>query len=811
MIEFVAAQNNLNSLIAWVNDNTTEVNLNESDTRLKLINRLLFECFGWELQDCKTEERIEGKFIDYALYCPQCLLIVEAKREGIYFELPIGKTTRKQPIAYFNKYFPNVYQAIEQSMDYCQKHGTPYGAVCNGRQLIAFLAWRNDGRRPLDGKALVFDSLQSLYDDFVLAWNCLSKPGVTEHRLSSVLLEVAVTPIPEKLSKTINEYPGFKRRNELQTELQILSEIFIEDISSIDDIKHEKEFLKECYCESGALSQYALLSKELLKARYSAIFQEKGEISRIEPATTKKGLHPDLLAKGISNRPILLIGDRGVGKTIFIKHLYQVRAADILSHAIVFYIDFGHSPILDSDLQPFIIEEIKTQLLTKYNIDVEESKFVHGVLHIELERFNKSIYADLKKTNPAEFEQKKLEYTAKQLSDTENYLRKCLNHIEKGHKKQIVIFLDNIDQRIYEFQNQAFLIGESIAHNWPVTVFISIRPQTFYKSRVSGTIGAYHPKAFTIEPPRVDMVVNKRLNYGLASMERGDFSSLRDLFISSEKLKDYINVLIYSFQNNRHLIRFLDNMSGGNIRLALDFVRSFIGSGHVDTAKILDIYKNTGQYFVAPHEFLRAVLYGEHEYYYPDASEILNLFDISTPDGKEHFLAPILLEQLIRWSQKSTTDGFVPLSEIYQYAQSIGFTPIQVDWILQRLLHRNLIELPEKAPAVEEPASNLHFRITTVGVYYVKKLIKQFTYVDGMIVDTPILDKDFRDKIVDAETIDERLERAPIFLRYLDNEWQTLPTTKLSFSWPSIRSGVNRDIEYIIGRRLMKEEDEEEE
>ena len=160
------------------------------------------------------------------------------------------------------------------AVSYCQSHGTPYGAVCNGHQLVVFLGSRNDGRPPLEGQALVFDSLQTLNDNFLVAWQSLSKPGIMSRRLSIELQEAAVAPVPEKLSKTIHGYPGFKQRNPLQTDLQILSELFIEDIAKVGAEGEEEDFLRQCYCESGALSQYAVISKELLLARYSTLFQQ---------------------------------------------------------------------------------------------------------------------------------------------------------------------------------------------------------------------------------------------------------------------------------------------------------------------------------------------------------------------------------------------------------------------------------------------------------------------------------------------------------------------------------------------------------
>ncbi len=63
----------------------------------------------------------------------------------------------------------------------------------------------------------------------------------------------------------------------------------------------------------------------------------------------------------LSRRPILLIGDIGVGKTMFIKHLYQVREPEVFANALVFYIDFGYKPTLEKDLRTFIESEIVDQ------------------------------------------------------------------------------------------------------------------------------------------------------------------------------------------------------------------------------------------------------------------------------------------------------------------------------------------------------------------------------------------------------------------------------------------------------------------
>jgi len=796
-VEFEEAEKNLKELIDWVAQTAPDQDLNEATTRLRLIDRLFFECLGWDREDCTAEERLDGQYIDYSFNCPERLLVVEAKREGVYFELPVGTNKLKYNIDFFLRRAGDVGNAIRQAMGYCQSGGAPFGVVCNGHQLVAFIASRSDGRPPLEGRALVFDSLRHIEENFLVAWQCLSKPGVTSRGLHKELQDTAVAPVPEKLSQRIPGYPGFKRRNALQTDLQILSELFVEEIPSLGANGDDEEFLRECYSPSGALSQYATVSKGILRARYSALFQEVAAGPSMRPATTKKGLSPEVLAQSLSRRPILLIGDRGVGKTIFINYLYRVDGKDIFANTLVFYIDFGSKPAIVEDLQRFVRDELTRQFSDVHGIDIYERNFVNGVLHLDIERYNKGIYRDMRETAPEMFEMKRIEFLEQRLADKDSYLRTCLTHVSNGRKKQVVIFLDNVDQRPSEFQENVFLIGQAMAANWPVVVFISIRPETFYRSRLSGTLSAYHARAFTIAPPRVDEVVRKRLRYGGLSMALG---SDQEVTVKAESLHDYLQVLDYSFTQNRWLIEFLDNMCGGNIRLALDFLSTFIGSGHVDTEKILKIYRDKGAYFVPVHEFVRAVIYGDHEHYSPVASEVVNLFDITTPDGREHFLSPILVTQLDRWSQDSTQDGFVDAAKVYSYMQALGFQPRQIDWALTRLLRRNLIEAPSKSREYSANETGSHYRITSVGAYYVRRLIRTFAYIDAMVVDTPITDPEVRDRITDAYALADRLARARVFSDYLDSQWDRLSEQQLSFEWPRVKHALARNISYISGK-----------
>src|SRR5205823_4261474 len=106
------------------------------------------------------------------------------------------------------------------------------------------------------------------------------------------------------------------------------------------------------------------------------------------------------------------------------------------------------------------------------------------------------------------------------LRSTEAHLRHSLDHISKGQKRQIVVFLDNVDQRPLAFQEQVFLIAQSLATTWPVTAFVTLRPETFYTSRARGSLAAYQPRVFTVAPPRIDLVLLRRLEFAQRQLKK---------------------------------------------------------------------------------------------------------------------------------------------------------------------------------------------------------------------------------------------------------------------------------------------------
>jgi hypothetical protein len=80
-----------------------------------------------------------------------------------------------------------------------------YGAVCNGSQLVVFIAVRRD-KPPLQGRAIVIESLGDLKKHFAILWQNLSPEALRQRRLTRTLTLDAEAAVPPKLSASVFSY-----------------------------------------------------------------------------------------------------------------------------------------------------------------------------------------------------------------------------------------------------------------------------------------------------------------------------------------------------------------------------------------------------------------------------------------------------------------------------------------------------------------------------------------------------------------------------------------------------------------------------
>lgn len=451
-------------------------------------------------------------------------------------------------------------------------------------------------------------------------------------------------------------------------------------------------------------------------------------------------------------------------------------------------------------LHDFFIHEIESQLLHDHGVDLDEDSFVRGVYHGDLVRFEKGIYGRLKESAPEKYLEKQIDFLSELTADRVSHLQRSIKHIVYGRRKQLVITIDNADQRSFQDQQEAFLAAQEFAAKWKALVLISLRPKTYFTSKASGSISAYPQRILTISPPRIDLVLERRLNFSLDLAEgRLQLDRFEGISIRLDSIALFLKALLHSLKRNREITELLSNITGGNIREVLELVKGFIGSANVDSDKIIDIMRTDGEYVIPLHEFSKQALLGEYAHYDAKSSIAYNLFDVRYPDRREHFLSSLIVGFTSSDIQTKSQEGFMRTSDIVSEMQSLGFVPDQIEHALRRMTNKKLIETTERITFDEGLQGligemPLAFRVTTVGAYHIQRWAPTFAYLDAMLFDTPIFDDEIRDTLrrnISSFDIKERYMRTTKFREYLDQSWQELRHHPIYFDWPTT---VNSDI-----------------
>lgn len=781
--------------------------LNEADTRFQLIDRLLVECLGCPRTAIKCEKHLNGEYTDYEIGSP-LQAIWEAKREGKVFEIPVKAGSRTiQRISSLAAVSEATKEAIEQANRYCRDRGSPIAVITNGHQLIAFLS--ADFSSSFVGNAYVIRSLKDLEANFGRVSQLLSYPALQSGTLIDFLERSTITRPPEKLSSYIPDYPRFRARTDLQSSLRTIADLLLLDIEKQASL--EEAFYKECYVTSGGLSQNSTVSKAILAARYASLFADGAEKPDILPIETRKGrdtFTPDLLAEAISSKPIILLGDVGVGKSSFVKHLKHVSAHEEFRRAIYVYIDLGFHGILDESLKDVVLNAVEEALLNEHEIDILENDFVRRVYKKNLQRFERGTNGALKLIDLQKYQLAEIEFINGLISNKSEHVKQSIQYLSSEKRKQIIIAIDNADQRTSAVQQEAFLIAQEISSTWKAAVFVSMRPSTYYTSKRAGALAAYQNRVFTIAPPRVDLVLEKRLRFALEIAQgKRQLETLQNVALRLSSIVAILNVLTPSIKVNDDVQIFLENFTAGNIRIVIEFLAELIGSPNIDTEGLIRGLAENGEFFIPLHDFWKVALKGEFEYFDPTKVRSVNIYDAYSNDKSEHFLAPILLSFLATEGAHRASEGFVKKEVLVSELQGLGFSVKSIQSCIRRLINDRLIESSLRI-SFEEDELGLYgaipdrVRINTTGAYYIRNWMATFSYLDAIAVDTQIFDADVKESLredIRSTILADRADRALIMREYLSDVWQSLGLSIDYFDWAAVCRAQNWTFDKVAG------------
>lgn len=762
---------------------------NEATTRMRAIDTIVFDVLGWDKLKVETEKyaRATG-FVDYCFEISgNVSLVLEAKKDEQAFLLPSRKYSEKLfGFGLLAEECRGAYDAMVQAAGYATTLGSRYIAISNGHQWLLTLSYVPN--QPMDERLVyVFESVDAIKERFQLFWDCFSYHAILSNSPAIGLSESRKNPAPAKLSTTIPGYPLHIDRNHLKNQLSYVLSMVWDELNSIDN---SKDFLKKCYIFPDSSDKAFSIAKEIIEKRN----KQDEQLTR-EALPSQKV--PKLIKAYLTEKPILVVGEIGHGKSIFLKYLRLIEAEKELTNYIQIDVDFLDRPEKSNEVPDFIVKEIYRQLAERYDIEITEDKFVRAALNAETNRFKRSPRGRAFPVESDKYKLHEVEHIESIQRNHHEYLKYVFQHIKGSRGKSIAIFFDNLDKRLPVIQEEAFLRSSAMARDWDALIFVCLRPDTYYSSKKSGVLDSIAPKIISITAPDAKILLKKRFEYGamLAEGRVGETPSGRDISVELPTVAQFITGCCLNSLRNRKLVSLFESASNGNARSLLQYAEKIITNGHLDTQKIMEKIEKGGSYTIADHEAERSLLYGDYQHYDPKGSVFINVFDLRHSEPIEHFYKLFLLDFLNRSSSSGIQHGYCRLKDIINYSSQLGYTVDYIKEMTKELLGFKYCRTSTREDSLSD--DNVLIGITSLGRYHINVLVKKFTYIDAIVIDTPIIDETVRSKINDIKPIAKRLGRADLFLNYLNECSNHLQDEAAKAVWQKISSEIGSDISKI--------------
>lgn len=703
---------------------------NEAETRLKVIERVLFEVLGWTHDDVSVEEHVSednaSSYADYIVRTAGSAFVVEAKKVGATFS-DVPNVRRRRLTASFVS--GALGEAIVQARDYARKKGIPFAVVTNGAAWVAFPATRVDQVSFADSSAVIFPSLQSaLQEDFAEFSHLLSRSEVIAGSLEAELLGRAEDQLG---ARRLNHYHSNRGSPGVRNPLYPLIEEAIVTAFTDSIIDKDPDLLGKCYVQTPERIKFDRQINMYI-SRAQQVFRRPP----IRPLQRRESrdLRETIEQSRVSARPlaILVLGTVGAGKTTFLHYTRHVSSASYFQKS-----DSGPYPhwihIDFRDLGPggSVLEFLYRGLRDYSADDWFLSNYEQCVRPAYRDQIRALRDGPLKVLgDESKINEKLADYLAAQ-SQTNDYLDRLLTYA--ATKAPVFLVIDNIDQfESLELQSRIFSESVALAHRNRMNLVLCLRDATFVRHRSSPTFDAFDFTPVAIDAPAIPAVLSKRFFLARqllsgksgkfiaengARVEVGDLAIVADL-ISSSVLGTNIGTII-------------DILATSDVRLALRMTREFLESGYSNPGRAINVYRDTGKYVLPRHEALRSVLLGNHPVYSEEFSILANPFDARLSRTTHQMLRLFILTALVTMSSKSDfryADG----GDIRDALKEIGFGDSATKKVLEDLCTARFIF----TSAHGEPTLGSSFYPSRLGGLVVRFLIADATFLEAVMMDT---------------------------------------------------------------------------
>lgn len=756
--------------------------MNEAETRHKIIDFIIHDFLSWPKNRVAVEEYINPGFADYVLKKENGddLLFIEAKKEGVFFELPLPYSASERSTYISIKRLisdQNIKSAINQVRNYCFDAGCEYAGITNGHEWIFFKTFEK-GKRWDELQAYVIRGLKYFTEDYTKAVNSLSFTAINENSSLSSLL-TTFKPKDRSIYYPKEKIPSYSHpinSNRLASTIRPIVKRYFGVISD-DDV----DFMDKCYVSQREYKTTYDGIHSLIHDSLTPYFEEFG-VLQLEDTGKGGQLGGRLtknLRKGRRGEVLVLFGGKGAGKSTFIKRLLHHNPPRWLrEHSVISIVDLLKVPEDKEVIRNFIWDRLVTSL--------DKDKILEGERHILLEKLFQDKYDVAKKQDLNGFKLDSEIYNSKLnglISEWKNDKKYCAKRLVKywtSFGKGVIVVVDNTDQYSSIIQDFCFTSAQEVSAALECVTLISMREERFYDSKIHGVLDAFQNSGFHISSPNAAEVFKKRLSYA-ARIIKSETSSAENDCVDQSVLNDcgiYLNILEREFSNyGSPLTSFLSACSHGDTRLSLDLFSSFLLSGYTNVDEMI----SAGSWNFQIHQVIKPVMIPNRYFYDESLSDIPNIYQLRSNRHSSHFTGLRILRKISKGSDK-TTPSYHSIAELRAYFSEVFNMAEDFEKNVDVLLRHSFVEANNRLDSFSGGVDSI--KVTNYGLYMSGELAYYFTYLDLICTDCGIFTEKYANYLSEAarneyslftkgdrlSRVKVRLDRVENFLIYLREE-----------------------------------------
>jgi predicted transcriptional regulator len=759
--------------------------LNEAETRFKIIDEILDKYLKWPKESSFVEKYIDGNRADYILNDKNLkpVLVIESKKQGKYFKLPSSYNSKNN----FQKILleklitdENIKEAVFQVKEYCEDILCDYACICNGFVWIIFKVTPSNNKPWKKLPAIVLKDLSYFKDNYTDAINLLGYYSV----LNELSLQSEIGINRRTYSEifypknSITAYDTPVNSNTYASSLSVIGRKYLGVIPETDS-----EFMNSCYVTNKG--HYDRLQNNVQGFLYDSLtpyFKNqgfRGFTDNKEGGAFGVNIIKIIKRENLDN-VMILFGGRGSGKSTFLKRfLFHIRPIEIDIYAKVALVDLIDSPQTSQELTAEIWERTLNEI-DKENLKEGSREEILELFKEEFEVYNRQILTNLDESD-SEYQKLTREFIQNHISNTKLFAEKLSTKL-KEKNKGLIVFLDNMDQLNVELQDICYLTAVEIAKKLSCLVIISMREERFYNAKTKGVLDAYHTPGYHLTAPVIPEVLIKRIRYILDELTFTEdidleFNIKNDLDLNS--IKNFLKICSYQLKNDSsELSLFLRYATHGDVRQALEFFKGFITSGYTN---IDEISKHRNWTFQS-HQVIRPMMIPDRIFYDETLSRIPNVLQLRNDQNSSHFTGLRILDLLNNKFGGQSSTGFVDAKFFVQEYEARYSLIKECENYLNLFLSKGLIESSNRLESYSGEVDQI--KITAFGKYMFETMIFNFSYIDLVCLECGIYDETLNNFMVESagnelrlkntgkvlERMNLRMERASKFIQYLEEQ-----------------------------------------